>query len=75
MTVDEKNQSSGVGENRPAPRGIRDVDVPPDIDGMAGQVPPEILDDDATYLVVGVDIDTDALIDGDLLVAVSALSR
>lgn len=72
MTVDE-NQSSGVGENRPAPRGIRDVYVP-DIDGMAGQVP-EILDDDATYLVVGVDIDTDALIDGDLLVAVSALSR
>lgn len=72
MAVDE-DQGARVGENRPTSRGVRDVHVP-DIDGMAGQVP-EILDDDATYLVVGVDIDTDALIDGDLLVAVSTLSR
>ncbi len=55
-------------------RAASEMWTSPDIDGMAGQVP-EILDDDATYLVVGVDIDTDALIDGDLLVAVSALSR
>jgi len=72
VTVDE-DQSPGVGENCPAPRRIRDVHVP-DINGMTGQVA-EILDDDATHLVVGVDIDTDALIDGDLLVAVSTLSR
>ena len=41
---------------------------------MAGQVA-EILDDDSTHLVVGVDVDTDALIDGDRFLAVSALSR
>jgi hypothetical protein len=39
---------------------------------MARQVA-EILDYDTTRLVVGVDIDTDTLIDGDLI-AVSALS-
>jgi hypothetical protein len=49
------------------------VDIP-DIDGMTRKVA-EILDDDTAHLVVGVDVDPDALIDGDRLLALSALSR
>jgi hypothetical protein len=43
-----------------------------DIDRMTRQVT-EILDDDASYLVVGVDIDAHALIDGERFLAVSPL--
>lgn len=70
MAVDE-NQCAGVQQDGPASCRIRDVDVP-EVDGMAGQFA-EVLDDDAARLVVSVDKDPDALIDGDGIVAVSAL--
>lgn len=70
MAVDE-DQRAGIEQDGPAACRVRDVNIP-QVDGVAGQLA-EIVDDDAARFLIGVDEDPHALVDGELLVAVSAL--
>ncbi len=70
MAVDE-HQRAGIQENGPAACRVGDVNIP-QVDRVAGQLA-EIVNDDAARLLIGVDEDPHALVDGEFLVAVSAL--